>query len=115
MVSSPQGELALYYAGHVAQARACVENLNHRVVCVAAAMNAETQRPSEEMLAHLGWTVALIRAGLERPDLPIVPHQGYDGQRTACPGRYLLEAIPEIEARAARSDITVADVLWLEV
>lgn len=89
------------YLGDVAKARACVANLNHRVVCIVVTGNYETDILSPADETALRQAVSAVQAwardNIGRP-LAVNGHGGLPGQSTACPGRNLW---PTVRALAA--------------
>lgn len=74
-------------------------NARSSAICVMG--NFEVDRPAETMLDAVA---ELVAWGHERGYWPAAitgPHQDAPGTATACSGRYLIDAIPEINRRAA--------------
>lgn len=102
------------YIGDVGLARACVANLNHRVVCVVLTGNYETDilSPADESALRLAVSAiqAWARDSIGRT-LAVRGHGELPGQSTACPGRNLtptVRALAALYAGGAVSPVTPA-------
>lgn len=94
---------AVIYVGSVLQSRACVANMNHKVVCICLVGNFETERPSD---AHLDLTRRLLDTlDTVLGTRPRRPHRDY--RKTACPGKYMDMAALEFSMKD-----TIRHVRW---
>lgn len=103
-----QGGVA--YLGDVEQSRACCQNQNHRVLCLAVTGNYESMPLAPEDAQALERCVAVIQQWAQQSvgrRLKLMGHKEVPGQATACPGRNLLTevhrlaALPDAAAPAA--------------
>lgn len=96
------------YLGDAEQSRACCQNQNHRVLCLALTGNYETMPLAPEDAAALQRCVAVIQQWAQQSigrRLKLLGHREVPGQATACPGRNLQA---ELQRIAALPDLAVA-------
>lgn len=89
------------YLGDAEQARACCQNQNHRVLCIALTGNYESMPLAAEDAQALQRAVAVIQQWAQQSigrRLKVLGHREVPGQATACPGRNLLAEVQRIAA-----------------
>ena len=89
----------VHYVGDMTTARACVADLNPRVICVCVAGDYTTERLDDSDAEALRLTVGAIQAWAQAAlgrRLGVKGHGELPGQATACPGGNLLPLVREL-------------------